>query len=339
MQINDRLFSLNNSQFRYGFNGQEKSSEIGPNTNTALFWEYDSRIGRRWNRDPKSDYSISSYACFSNNPIGFSDPFGDTLRGSSSTSASRIKNEIQKTFSGDNKAKLRSLFKISADGKTMSSINKRDFESAIVGLTKDEKALAYGYFNSINGKSVQIVEMSKRTETLSPLAQKLSGNKTGAEVDDADGGGVNMSIPNASGKIGSTFSIIVMDSKNGPSDFIDASGNSSKRISSPGELLAHETLGHGLGSLVGSSTFGYEDAIQMSNLYLRVQGAGVYRNGANHGRPAGALSLLENKANEIPSYIQLPYEMQVMVNLQEESRRPLASDKTYVSPSIILHKN
>jgi hypothetical protein len=37
--------------YRYGFNGQEKSDEIAGegNHNTAEFWEYDTRTGRRWN--------------------------------------------------------------------------------------------------------------------------------------------------------------------------------------------------------------------------------------------------------------------------------------------------
>jgi hypothetical protein len=40
--------------YRYGFNGQQKDEEIAGkgNHNTALFWEYDMRLGRRWNVDP-----------------------------------------------------------------------------------------------------------------------------------------------------------------------------------------------------------------------------------------------------------------------------------------------
>lgn len=68
------------SQYRYGFNGQERSSEVDQtgNINTAQFWEYDSRIGRRWNVDIKRNASVSDYACLANNPIWFSDPRGDT---------------------------------------------------------------------------------------------------------------------------------------------------------------------------------------------------------------------------------------------------------------------
>lgn len=65
--------------YRYGFNGQEKSDEIKGegNSYTAQFWEYDPRIGRRWNTDPIVDPQISSYAVLENNPILLTDPNGD----------------------------------------------------------------------------------------------------------------------------------------------------------------------------------------------------------------------------------------------------------------------
>ena len=68
------------SEYRYGFNGQEQEDEVygNGNLNTAEFWEYDTRLGRRWNLDPKPNFSVSLYACFLNNPILFSDPKGDT---------------------------------------------------------------------------------------------------------------------------------------------------------------------------------------------------------------------------------------------------------------------
>ena len=74
---------LSGGGYRNGFNGKEKDDEIsgqaGSHT-TAMFWEYDTRIGRRWNLDPKPTTGISQYACFSNNPILYSDHFGDTIR-------------------------------------------------------------------------------------------------------------------------------------------------------------------------------------------------------------------------------------------------------------------
>jgi hypothetical protein len=67
--------------YRYGFNGIEKADEISGKGNhyTALFGEYDSRLGRRWNQDPKPNPSISNYAVFANNPIWYSDVLLDTI--------------------------------------------------------------------------------------------------------------------------------------------------------------------------------------------------------------------------------------------------------------------
>lgn len=44
--------------------------------NTAEFWEYDSRLGRRLNVDPVTYSWKSSYATFDNNPIYYADPLG-----------------------------------------------------------------------------------------------------------------------------------------------------------------------------------------------------------------------------------------------------------------------
>lgn len=74
--------SLAPDDYRFGFNGQEKDNEVAGigNSNTAEFWQYDTRLGRRWNLDPKPNKSISPYAAFANNPIFNSDPLGDTIR-------------------------------------------------------------------------------------------------------------------------------------------------------------------------------------------------------------------------------------------------------------------
>jgi hypothetical protein len=43
-----------------------------------MFWEYDTRLGRRWNVDPVDQIYISNYATFKNNPILFEDILGNT---------------------------------------------------------------------------------------------------------------------------------------------------------------------------------------------------------------------------------------------------------------------
>lgn len=68
------------SSYRFGFNTQERVDEISGkgNHNTALFWEYDTRLVRRWSLDPVVKHWESSFATFSNYPIIFVDPLGDT---------------------------------------------------------------------------------------------------------------------------------------------------------------------------------------------------------------------------------------------------------------------
>jgi len=70
------------SDYRFGFNGQEKDNEIAGigNSNTAQFWQYDTRLGRRWNLDPKPQIRISDYAAFGNNPIIHTDLHGDEFK-------------------------------------------------------------------------------------------------------------------------------------------------------------------------------------------------------------------------------------------------------------------
>ncbi|MEI2673633.1 MAG: hypothetical protein V9F05_06260 [Chitinophagaceae bacterium] len=70
------------SEYRFGFNTQEQDDEVygNGNLNTAEFWEYDTRLGRRWNVDPVVKEWESPYATFSNNPTYLIDPSGsDTL--------------------------------------------------------------------------------------------------------------------------------------------------------------------------------------------------------------------------------------------------------------------
>jgi len=64
--------------YRYGFNGMEKDDEISGegNSYTAEFWQYDSRLGRRWNIDPVVKTHESPYATFANSPIYIVDPSG-----------------------------------------------------------------------------------------------------------------------------------------------------------------------------------------------------------------------------------------------------------------------
>lgn len=64
---------------RHGYNGQVKDDEVygKGNLNSALFWEMDTRILRRWNVDPVINAWESRYSVFSNNSIIYKDVLGD----------------------------------------------------------------------------------------------------------------------------------------------------------------------------------------------------------------------------------------------------------------------
>ena len=71
--------NYNSSNYRYGMNGQENDNEITGNVGThtsAEYWEYDTRLGRRWNTDPIVKPWESPYATFRDNPILMADPSG-----------------------------------------------------------------------------------------------------------------------------------------------------------------------------------------------------------------------------------------------------------------------
>jgi hypothetical protein len=78
MMMPGRKFSASSSaSYRYGAgNGQEKSTEINEDSYTAEFWQYDSRIGRRWNVDPVVKDDESPYLVYGGNPVVMIDPDG-----------------------------------------------------------------------------------------------------------------------------------------------------------------------------------------------------------------------------------------------------------------------
>ena len=64
--------------YRHGFNGMERDDDISGDGNsyTAQFWEYDTRLGRRWNVDPIQKPWASNYATLGCSPLIATDPLG-----------------------------------------------------------------------------------------------------------------------------------------------------------------------------------------------------------------------------------------------------------------------
>ena len=73
--------SYSSPAYRYGYNGQEKDDEVNGlgNSLTAEYWQYDPRLGRRWNIDPefRKYPAFSTYGVMFDNPILWNDPKGD----------------------------------------------------------------------------------------------------------------------------------------------------------------------------------------------------------------------------------------------------------------------
>jgi RHS repeat-associated protein len=149
MMMPGRKYTANTTtaKYRFSINGQEKETELNENITTAEYWEYDSRLGRRWNRDPKPTIGVSPYACFLNNPIVHIDALGDTVLPTVDgrnvtlpTAATGIT-----TFDGNVKDLLNSTVKVQPPSGTLNSfsINGKNF----VATFGDQTGNFLGYYN------------------------------------------------------------------------------------------------------------------------------------------------------------------------------------------------
>jgi RHS repeat-associated protein len=88
------------SNYRYSHNGHEKEEEIFSGAQSAEFWMYDSRIGRRWEMDPVVKPYESPYMAFSGNPIALADPKGLDGESRAYKKAEKVKGTVVKTGEG-----------------------------------------------------------------------------------------------------------------------------------------------------------------------------------------------------------------------------------------------
>ncbi len=143
--------------YRYGFNGQERETELSNAHTSAEFWMYDGRIGRRWNVDPIVKVWESSYASFVNNPVKFNDPDGlDVfLNGKDAKKAARNLNK-----SSSLKIKInKKTGQLSAKGDAKTDYDKKLNEA--INSTKVRVNLTTTRENTIitnDGKSGDLIE-------------------------------------------------------------------------------------------------------------------------------------------------------------------------------------
>jgi hypothetical protein len=95
------LGSVSKGVYRYGMNTQEKDNEIygEGNSYSAEYWQYDARLGRRWNVDPVVKVHESPYATFANNPVWFVDPNGADTSFTGDEYGLQAQKDFDETFS------------------------------------------------------------------------------------------------------------------------------------------------------------------------------------------------------------------------------------------------
>lgn len=214
--------SYNAGGYRYGFNGQERSDEVKGegNSYTAQFWEYDSRIGRRWNLDPVTKIHESPYMTFSGNPIELRDPNGadTTLPGGDGrnitlpTGASGIT-----TFDGGVKNLQNSSVTVQPASGTLSSftINGKQFNAHYGGHTGTFK----GYYSgdlSYNDYAAQQAASGNNTMLagFGGFSVALPGAGAGAGGATATGSALPL-IPLAGASIGWNYGVTHADKVTG----------------------------------------------------------------------------------------------------------------------------
>jgi len=176
--------SFNNEKYRFGFNGQEKDNDIGEGMFSAEFWEYDSRIARRWNPDPIVKKYESFYACFSNNPILFVDPNGqDVVNGDEIRSKKQAKkvNGIQKKVDQAEKefGTKRKSFKKSGNKEWKKEW--KDYKTNKQNLEFDKGNLKF--YQEASKKTSEIIDFWKKSSPLLFDKVDKATNEFGNKVD------------------------------------------------------------------------------------------------------------------------------------------------------------
>ncbi|TAE01389.1 MAG: hypothetical protein EAZ97_03390 [Bacteroidetes bacterium] len=145
MVMTERSFQEKQERkYRWGFNTQEKDEDIdeGGSHYTAEFWEYDGRIGRRWNVDPVVKPWESSYMCLGNNPISLNDVKGDDAGEGNPNQRSLTKQEIGILLGNDGVDKFVLLAKLAKESQTILIVaNAKDIIEHVKTIkpTKDGK--------------------------------------------------------------------------------------------------------------------------------------------------------------------------------------------------------
>jgi RHS repeat-associated protein len=119
------MVSVSKGEYRYGMNTQEKDNEIygEGNSYSAEYWQYDARLGRRWNVDPVVKVHESPYATFANNPIGFVDPSGADTAFSDNETRQLVLSYVDKNHKNYNENYAKKFQELVGDKNTVYKFN------------------------------------------------------------------------------------------------------------------------------------------------------------------------------------------------------------------------
>ncbi len=150
MLLPGRTYQAASKSYRYGFNTHEKSDEISGigNHTTALYGEYDARLIRRWNPDPKPTDGVSMYTVFLNNPIWRNDILLDTP---STKEAALMADNSYSKFDPNNKTQL-ALKKMG--WKRIEKIKTNLFGKTNQEVSLDEIGAVSGYNMALYSKTL-----------------------------------------------------------------------------------------------------------------------------------------------------------------------------------------
>gem|GEM_PF-4005236 len=173
---------------RVGFNGQEKDNEISGNGNnyTAEFWQYDSRLGRRWNVDPILKPWESLYATFGNSPILFSDPNGNDINLPKGKEGRDVKKDIKylKKHDSDFAAKWKAIEKEYKGKKDLNILRVENTNNTLAdlkiqgnprGTKESNKNQDYLYYSSKGDLKRENVAVTYQQDITSPPIDLRAG--------------------------------------------------------------------------------------------------------------------------------------------------------------------
>ncbi len=133
-----RKYQQGLSSYRYGINGQERSAELNDNSYTAEYWQYDSRIGRRWNRDPIVKEYESPFATFGNNPIIYIDKDGSDTINITHTTTREKRGSIKSNLDNYGSKKIPDIITRTGDINIKQAEGNDVFKITEVNVTIDE---------------------------------------------------------------------------------------------------------------------------------------------------------------------------------------------------------